>query len=862
MKCYRHAGNEFNLRARLEDLLEIEKKRSGKTLAKADQPMKFSDASRLLNAALLVTRILGWAWRWAEWWVDYNSTWEPLLEAGEREEDMTPEQLRIVKCTRESRCEDARKCRLAQLGAALRCRKYDTEKGFDRKALDSALRAVLQTKSLVGPLVDREIDFFADWLGRAYRSKSRLLGFDEDKIVVSKQDFCLHLKDQTPKYELGSRSVPGIQQVVEAGGQLVEAPADVDDFLQTEILKDEVRVSPRRQGGNSDGTSPPRRPSRLPKYRDSVNPSDTEEEEPVVKKKLGRPFQKRAIESAPEEEPVVKKKLGRPFRKRTIESAQEEDPVVKKKLGRPFRKRTIESAQEEEPVVKKKLDRPFQKRTIESTQEDEPIVNKKHNIESAEEAMPPPKKRVGRPPKKRIGRPPKKRPAEPPLEPTSPFTAEPEATVTRRGRRSSPQKVTEPSMSLPVMEDDDLDSSFEMEPPPPKKRRGGQPKVRLPPADSIEQQAVGSAPSAEDRSGWGQGSCRSVEASAAPAAVSMQQENSDTLPEPRPVKKRRGRPPKRFRDEDYHDQDTARSTPTSSASTNEATISDYSNVVDAEKAMPTAILGTPQRVRGRKRHTEEATPAELRLSGSKSDLVKHRRHKMQQNLVLEQEEGTSESARPSPAHTKWGGKVRQSEDYLTVADSLDRKRSAHSMGVHLDKMPARKASMDSGPKANAGVTEDDIDAPVKNETLLDDIAVKSSEASTLVAAGERTSEWAAAQPVSTDMNVVANDGTPAVDESGKSEVAEPSETRATASEFVTTSNSTDTKISAATPGSEKETQAGGDTLPVKNPSNEATTVHDDAASNEADTPSKRGRRRGKMEAARTILIPDGAALEE
>ena len=96
VKCYRHGGNEFNFRARLEDLLEIEIKRAGRGYVNQDAPMTFPDASRLLNGAILVMRVLGWAWRWSEWWVQYGSNWEPLLEAGQNEAEMTKEQLKII----------------------------------------------------------------------------------------------------------------------------------------------------------------------------------------------------------------------------------------------------------------------------------------------------------------------------------------------------------------------------------------------------------------------------------------------------------------------------------------------------------------------------------------------------------------------------------------------------------------------------------------------------------------------------------------------------------------------------------------------------------------------------------------------
>lgn len=232
VKCYQHGSNEFNLRARLEDLIEKEKLRSGKNLQRVDAPMTFAHGSRLLNGAIRVLQSLGWAWRWAEWWVDYDSTWEPLLEPGEREEDMTKEQLKIVDTSRTERCSDARRCRLAAFGAALRNRAYDKDDGdFDRASLDRALRAILNTPRLVGPLDEAEIEFFAQWLGMAYRSKSTVLGFGDDKVPIS-EDF-KHV-DGSPKYELGDRSVPGTQP--QRNGRLFESNIiEPDDFYRYPI---------------------------------------------------------------------------------------------------------------------------------------------------------------------------------------------------------------------------------------------------------------------------------------------------------------------------------------------------------------------------------------------------------------------------------------------------------------------------------------------------------------------------------------------------------------------------------------------------------------------------------------------------
>ena len=269
VKCFRHGSNMFNLRARLEDLIEIEKRRSGKVLESKDtKTMSFVHASRLLNASILVLHTLGWAWRWAEWWVLYRDSWEPLLEPGQMEEEMTNEEKRIVESTPESRCEDARKCRLAALAAALRNRSFDDVDEGDTIMLDRALRAMLHTKSLVGPLEEWEIDFFAEWLGIAYRSKSRLLGFAEYKIDIRPSRGCvLEGPENTPKFELGSRRLPGAQ--VLAVGEVFESDFDdMDDFLKPETLKDGTPVT-------GDMLNSKQIPQKLPTKRkaDSTEPS-------------------------------------------------------------------------------------------------------------------------------------------------------------------------------------------------------------------------------------------------------------------------------------------------------------------------------------------------------------------------------------------------------------------------------------------------------------------------------------------------------------------------------------------------------------------------------------------------------------
>ena len=337
VKCYNHGGNEFNLRARLEDLIEIEVKRAGKGFTSQSAPMTFSDASRLLNASILVMRILGWAWRWSEWWVEHDSNWEPLLEPGQNEKNMTKEQLKIVESTRESRKDDARRCRLAAFGAALRNRAYDVEDdglnaGFDHESLERALRAVLNTKSLVGPLNKIEIKFYMEWLGRAYKSRSRLLGFGDDKIEVGPGKWCRHQKDETPKFELGDRSIPG--EKVLGGNHIFEKlrEPETDDF---EVYRDHVSKAITEQKARV-ATQQPRK--RAPKKK---------------KGKRGRPARK--IEPAEEDEdpdpdpavPTADDHLsdsGRKVLEPVVQDANgDEMPqvVAKKKAGRPKKKRPL-----------------------------------------------------------------------------------------------------------------------------------------------------------------------------------------------------------------------------------------------------------------------------------------------------------------------------------------------------------------------------------------------------------------------------------------------------------------------------------------------------------------------------------------
>ena len=218
LKCFRHVQCHYTLRAILEDMIEIENQR----LKLARGHMTFEYAGNLFHWGLQAMKTLGWAWRWAEWWVAFGDNWEPLLEVGQVEENMTKEELRIIDCTPYTRRDDAKKCRLAAFGAALRNRAYDeVEEG--NIALSRALRSILSTQSLVGPLKNSEIDFFTEWLARIYRSNSPQLGYGDDQIPVAEtwvNDSPVFFKDKSPKYKLGARPLPGMQKLKK--GQIFE----------------------------------------------------------------------------------------------------------------------------------------------------------------------------------------------------------------------------------------------------------------------------------------------------------------------------------------------------------------------------------------------------------------------------------------------------------------------------------------------------------------------------------------------------------------------------------------------------------------------------------------------------------------
>jgi len=209
-------------------------------------------AANIFNAGIRIMKCLGWAWQWASWWVHFGDNWEPFLEEGQNESNMTKAELKIIDSTSLSRRADARKCRLAPLGAALRNREYDKTKGDDCNALHNALRAILSVPSLAGPLTKAEIDFFVDWLGRVYRSQSPELGFGDEKIAVSEtysKGSVTHYKDETPKYELEKRPLPG--KKLKKGEIFESGITEADDYSEIEEFPLAMLLTPKGRSPSS-----------------------------------------------------------------------------------------------------------------------------------------------------------------------------------------------------------------------------------------------------------------------------------------------------------------------------------------------------------------------------------------------------------------------------------------------------------------------------------------------------------------------------------------------------------------------------------------------------------------------------------
>lgn len=210
LRCFKHVRCEFVLRARLEDMIFAEKARWSSNSFKPDAPMHWNHAASMLHYAIDTLRTLGWAWRWADWWIAEGDNWQPFLEDDQDEADMSDEDVGRVPSSPESRALDVRRCRLKDFGAALRNRAYD---GVESETLERALTIVLSTKSLVGPLEKDEIEFLTTWLSLAYKSESHKLGFGVDKIPASNDGFCVR-KDGSLKHVLGNRRLPGKKIIV------------------------------------------------------------------------------------------------------------------------------------------------------------------------------------------------------------------------------------------------------------------------------------------------------------------------------------------------------------------------------------------------------------------------------------------------------------------------------------------------------------------------------------------------------------------------------------------------------------------------------------------------------------------------
>lgn len=906
MKCYRHGGNEFNLRARLEDLLELEKKRSGKRFARADTPMKFAEASRLLNASILVMRILGCAWRWSEWWVDYNSTWEPLLEPGEREEDMTSEQLRIVRSTRESRCDDARKCRLAALGAALRSRKYDTQDGFNRKALDRALRAVLRTKSLVGPLKDLEIDFFVDWLGRAYRSKSRLLGLAEDSILVGRKCWCLHIQDQSPKFELGLRSVPGMQEP--NAGQAFEIDTnDVDDFLQTEVLTDEVRMSSRRQRNSQKGSSASAKSGGSARKRNRGSTDSASESiisaavaavvPSAVKKRPGRST------IIPPKSPSVassgRKRAGRPPKIRSdasssVQESNEQDANEanaeikprKKRRGRPpkIRPPPVESESVTENSVEQAAGNSLEQEHVESDAEPQRQGTRRGrgrrpNTERVTEIASPATTPTTEAPPKRLGRVPKMHDSAPDPAPSVGSTAQgPTEFVQEDGHsensRGRPQRSRQPIDSydpapFPAKNVRSVESG------PPKKRRGRPPKVRpdlestLPTASKAENDV---------------------------AAVEQADPSvGSTVETPLPKRDTRGMF-KGPRPEKSDGKSSQSHTLDAAVKFQEGLVglSPTNNAVTETAADPAiaAPLRRPKRKRGRpKRHREEVTFEAVNHDPAIDGAIAESADDPPIDSAVAETADMSDIASPSSSPRRRGRPKTRREEEVTsgpVNSAISKfdviKSRRHPTTRHLelstDKVQSKShdadssdgtdtddATHESSKRRKRALSEDDLtiaDLVTRNRGLSRNSTRKRDRKRGAVAA------TAASFEQHDEIGLESNDKVPAPQWEDGSTETDTSARYSPVKDSMALPADDDADADAETPSKRgrrwgKSTETDISTGPFSkqqkdSPVKDSTVLPADGEA-DADTPSKRGRRRGKKEASRTILDPQATSRD-
>ena len=66
-------------------MIEFEKVRSGNDLSHQGGVMTMECVSNIFHAGVSVMSCLGWAWKWASWWVRSGDSWEPFLEEGEDE---------------------------------------------------------------------------------------------------------------------------------------------------------------------------------------------------------------------------------------------------------------------------------------------------------------------------------------------------------------------------------------------------------------------------------------------------------------------------------------------------------------------------------------------------------------------------------------------------------------------------------------------------------------------------------------------------------------------------------------------------------------------------------------------------------
>ncbi|GMH97528.1 hypothetical protein TrVE_jg7911 [Triparma verrucosa] len=259
--CLQHStGEDYGLKAKIKILMAIENNRGVRGANSSNK------SAAAFHAACKIICSLGWAWRWADWWVSHGFGVGGVAETsvasgggvvrappvsrkkpnnsvkksgssrsrkkgggGKPSSPKEVEEVKIADTLERGEPEDvveglpqrvieARWCRLMAFSAALRNRDYDSDPSVlsSPNPMDSSLavafRAVLSCQTLCGIYDNDQIDFATLWLCRAYRSGlNSFMGIGDCKVEVDEATCKFRSDVELKKHVLGSRGLPGVR---------------------------------------------------------------------------------------------------------------------------------------------------------------------------------------------------------------------------------------------------------------------------------------------------------------------------------------------------------------------------------------------------------------------------------------------------------------------------------------------------------------------------------------------------------------------------------------------------------------------------------------------------------------------------